>query len=151
MLQGRLFAYHDAQLYRVGTNHQQLPVNKPRCPFHHHQRDGAMTFQHFGGEANYATVNSHGNGNTGLGHGDAGWPLEGTTGRFDPRNRDDDYTQAGNLYRLMSADAQDRLTTNIASAMRSVSDEIKQRQIAHFNHADPNYGKAVAKKLGFKV
>ncbi|MBF0809455.1 catalase, partial [Rothia nasimurium] len=34
MLQGRLFAYHDAQLYRVGTNHQHLPVNAARCPFH---------------------------------------------------------------------------------------------------------------------
>src|SRR5690606_5999165 len=30
MLQGRLFGYHDAQLYRVGTNHQHLPVNRPR-------------------------------------------------------------------------------------------------------------------------
>ncbi|HET7865689.1 MAG TPA: catalase, partial [Burkholderiaceae bacterium] len=42
MLQGRLFAYHDAQLYRVGTNHQHLPVNQPRCPVHNQQRDGAM-------------------------------------------------------------------------------------------------------------
>jgi catalase len=39
MLQARLFAYHDAQLYRVGTNHQHLPVNRPRCPFHNQQRD----------------------------------------------------------------------------------------------------------------
>jgi catalase len=45
MLQGRLFAYHDAQLYRVGTNHQHLPVNAPRCPFHNQQRDGAMALQ----------------------------------------------------------------------------------------------------------
>lgn len=42
MLQGRLFGYHDAQLYRVGTNHQHLPVNAPRCPFHNQQRDGQM-------------------------------------------------------------------------------------------------------------
>jgi catalase len=39
MLQGRLFAYHDARLHRVGMSHQHLPVNRPRCPFHNQQRD----------------------------------------------------------------------------------------------------------------
>jgi len=48
----------------------------------------------------------------------------------------------------MTPDAQDRLTTNIANAMRSVSTEIQQRQLAHFDQADPRYGQAVAKKLG---
>ncbi|HEX8786128.1 MAG TPA: catalase, partial [Telluria sp.] len=48
MLQARLFAYHDAQLYRVGTNHQHLPVNRPRCPFHNQQRDGAMAIANGG-------------------------------------------------------------------------------------------------------
>ncbi len=44
MLQGRVFAYADAQRYRIGTNHQQLPVNAPRCPYQNYQRDGAMRF-----------------------------------------------------------------------------------------------------------
>jgi catalase len=30
MLQGRVFAYADAHRYRVGTNHQHLPINAPR-------------------------------------------------------------------------------------------------------------------------
>ena len=34
MLQGRLFSYGDAQRYRLGVNAEQIPVNKPRCPFH---------------------------------------------------------------------------------------------------------------------
>ncbi|TFV91583.1 catalase, partial [Oxalobacteraceae bacterium OM1] len=34
MLQGRLFSYGDAQRYRLGVNHHQIPVNAPRCPFH---------------------------------------------------------------------------------------------------------------------
>ena len=33
MLQGRLFSYRDAQNYRLGSNHGQIPVNRPRCPF----------------------------------------------------------------------------------------------------------------------
>jgi catalase len=56
MLQARLFAYHDAQLYRVGTNHQHLPVNRPRCPFHNQQRDGAMAIANGGAAANYDPV-----------------------------------------------------------------------------------------------
>src|SRR5438094_3588773 len=42
MLQGRLFSYGDAQRYRLGVNHSQIPVNAPKCPFHSYHRDGAM-------------------------------------------------------------------------------------------------------------
>ncbi len=42
MLQARLFSYGDAQRYRLGVNHHQIPVNAPRCPFHSYHRDGAM-------------------------------------------------------------------------------------------------------------
>ena len=42
MLQGRLFSYGDAQRYRLGVNAEQIPVNRPRCPFHAYHRDGAM-------------------------------------------------------------------------------------------------------------
>ena len=30
MLQGRLFSYGDAQRYRLGVNHNLIPVNAPR-------------------------------------------------------------------------------------------------------------------------
>ncbi|HSV44248.1 MAG TPA: catalase [Ramlibacter sp.] len=148
MLQGRLFAYHDAQLYRVGTNHQHLPVNRPRCPFHNQQRDGAMAIHNGGAAPNYAPVNAAGSDAAGFGHGDAGWPVEGTAGRYDARGTEDDFTQAGNLYRLMPADAQERLTTHIANAMRGVAAQIQARQLAHFDRADPAYGAAVRRKLG---
>ncbi len=42
MLQGRLFSYGDAQRYRLGVNHNQIPVNQARCPVHGYHRDGAM-------------------------------------------------------------------------------------------------------------
>jgi len=152
MLQGRLFAYHDAQLYRVGTNHQHLPVNRPRCPVNHQQRDGSMAGS--AGDANgssaaqnYATVQAGGVAPTGFGHGDGGWALNGTAGRYDERGQSDDFTQAGNLFRLLPADEKDRLTSNIAGAMRGVPAEIQQRQIGHFTKADPAYGDAVARKL----
>lgn len=44
LLQGRLFSYTDTQIYRVGTNFQQLPINRPVCPFHNNQRDGSARY-----------------------------------------------------------------------------------------------------------
>ena len=48
MLQGRLFSYTDAQYYRLGVNHQMIPVNAPRCPVHSYHRDGAMRVDEIG-------------------------------------------------------------------------------------------------------
>lgn len=42
LLQGRNFSYSDTQLSRLGTNWQELPINKPVCPVMNQNRDGAM-------------------------------------------------------------------------------------------------------------
>ncbi len=42
MLQSRLFSYCDAQRYRLGVNHHQIPVNAPQCPVNSYHRDGQM-------------------------------------------------------------------------------------------------------------
>ncbi|XAH25824.1 catalase [Xylophilus sp. GW821-FHT01B05] len=149
MLQSRLFGYHDAQLYRVGTNHQHLPVNSPRCPFHNQQRDGAMatSVSNDHSAKNYANVQAAGTDTTGFGHGDPGWALQGTAGYYDERGQSDDFTQAGNLYRLLKPDAQDRLTTNIADELKEVTKDVQDLQVSHFTKADPAYGAAVARKL----
>jgi catalase len=60
----------------------------------------------------------------------------------------DDYTQPGNLFRLMTADEQQRLFNNIAGAMQGVPEEIVRRQLAHFTKAYPAYGAGVVKVLG---
>nr|AAB84182.2 M antigen [Histoplasma capsulatum] len=42
LLQGRLYSYLDTQLNRHGgPNFEQLPINRPRIPFHNNNRDGA--------------------------------------------------------------------------------------------------------------
>ena len=143
MLQGRLFAYHDAQLYRVGTNHQHLPVNAPRCPFHNQQRDGAMAIANGGAARNYATINARGRGAMGMGHGEAGLPLEGEAGRFDFRGEEDDYTQPGNLFRLMTPAERQELCDNLAGALVQCDEDIVQRQLRQFDQADPDYGRGV--------
>ena len=151
MLQGRLFGYHDAQLYRVGTNHQHLPVNAPRCPFHNHQRDGQMAIAPVGAAPNYAVVRAEGTQPQGMGHGEPGLALQGSAGRFDARGHEDDTSQAGLLFRLMDAPAQRRLCDNMAASLSQVSAErsaeIRARWMMLLYQADKAYGDGVLQAL----
>ena len=147
MLQGRLFGYHDAQLYRVGTNHQHLPVNAPRCPFHNQQRDGAMAIHNGGSAPNYHTVEAAGSKPSGMGHGEAPLAIGHFAGRFDDRAIDDDYTQAGNLFRLLPPHEKQNLFDNLAGPLSQVGDDIRNRQLMHFDKADPAYGIGVRAAL----
>ena len=109
---------------------------------------GVITPGANGGSApNYANVARGAAGASGFGHGDAGWPLDGTAGRHEAREHEDDFTQAGNLYLLMPADERERLVDNIAGAMAGVPATTQQRQLAHFDRADPGYGSGVRQAL----
>ena len=149
MLQGRLFAYHDAQLYRVGTNHQYLPVNAARCPVRHHQRDGAMAFNgNFGSAHNYDPSTIEGAPAQNPVFREPPIPLSGQPAdKYDHRIDEDYYSQADALYRLVPQAEKDRLTTNIARAMKGIAQHIADRQLAHFPKADADYGSRVAEKL----
>lgn len=65
--------------------------------------------------------------------------------RNDHREGNDDYTQAGNLFRLMSAEQKKHPINNIVGAIKTVPRGIQERQIAHFTKADPAYGQGVAR------
>jgi catalase len=119
-------------------------VNRPRCPFHNQQRDGAMAIANGGASANYDPVRSGMPAAGGFGHGDAGWQLEGTAGRYDTRATDDHYTQAGNLFRLLTEEGKRNLIENIAGALIGADAATQDRQIGHFLKADPAYGQGVA-------
>ena len=157
MLQGRLFAYADAHRYRLGVNHTRLPVNEPKgVPggAAHYGRDGAMCFDANGGRsANYEPNSGDGplEGGAPL---YAGLPVAGTSGTFawESRRENDDFTQAGALYRLMSEDERERLVARISASLAAVRrEEVVRRSIGHFRNADPEYGariEAAVKELG---
>jgi catalase len=73
--------------------------------------------------------------------------LHGDADRYNHRDGNDDYSQPGNLFRLLDAGQKQRLFDNIAAAMQGVPDEIKRRQIALFTLCDPAYGAGVAKAV----
>lgn len=150
MLQARLFAYGDAHRYRLGINGTRLPVNSPKgVPggARNHGRDGAMRFDGNGGRTRNYEPNSfdgptQSNESTGL-----GVTVSGTTGTYIPERHaeDNDFVQAGALYRVMSEDARGRLVSNIAGSLSQVSrEDIIARCISHFRNADEEYGACVA-------
>jgi catalase len=147
MLQGRLFAYADAHRYRLGVNHHQIPVNAPASPVYHYHRDGAARTDGNGGAAHVYHPNSFDEVSE-LGDGEVPpYAHAGAVGRYDQRRDGDYYSQAGALYRSMSEEQKALLTSNIAQAMRAVPAFIRERQIAHFAQADPDYGARVARGL----
>ncbi|HEY2989434.1 MAG TPA: catalase [Candidatus Binatia bacterium] len=151
MLQFRIFAYADAHRYRLGVNYADLPVNRPRCPVNSYYRDGSMRFDGNGAGAVNYEPNSFGGPVEDPSVKEPPLRVMGFADRYDHRVGNDDYTQAGNLFRLMKPDERKRLIENIVNAMKLVPRFIQERQLQHFYGADPEYGKGVAKGLGLTV
>ena len=151
MLQARLISYPDAHRYRIGINYAALDVNKPRCPVHSYHRDGHMRFDGNGGAAPVYQPNSFGGPVDDAGYSEPPLRIDGDADRYDHRIGNDDYTQAGDLYRLMDEGAKARLVANIVGAMAGVPREIQIRQVAHFAKADPAYGEAIANGLSIDM
>jgi catalase len=148
MLQARILSYTDAHRYRLGVNYDALPINRPKCPVHTYHRDGAMRFDENGGAGPNYEPNSFGGPVEDPSYKDPAWELgEAVAARCDHRAGNDDYTQAGDLFRLLKPEEQQRLIHNIVASLKSVPKEIQQRQIGHFFKADPKYGEGVEKGL----
>ena len=158
MLQARLMAYPDAHRYRIGANANQLPVNSPRCPFHHYQRDGAMA----GMPAAFGSDNNQGGGvnfypNDSVGNGapapapeftEPSMPILGEAWikAYDTQD-EDNFSQAGDLYRLMSEDQKRQLAGNIAGGLVHATKSVQARMLAQFKEADADYAKRVSEAM----
>jgi catalase len=150
LLQGRLFAYGDAHRYRLGVNHDLIPVNKPAVPTHSYHRDGAMRVDsNYGAEKGY-TPNSIGEwveqGNFAE-YVDPTLAWEGAVGRYSQYDGDDPYHQPGDLWRLLKPNKRKLLIENTARNMGGVTKNVKLRHAAHCYLADKKYGAALAEAL----
>jgi catalase len=150
MLQARIFSYADAHRYRLGTHYEALPVNQPKCPVHHYHKDGSMRFfrNDTGNPDAYYEPNSMGGPAQDASYREPPLRISGDADRYNHREGNDDYTQPGNLFRLMTPDQRERLMDNIRDAMQGVPMDIVRRQVAHFYKADPDYGIGVATRMG---
>ncbi len=150
MLQARIFSYADAHRYRVGTHYEMLPVNRPKAGVRTYHADGPMRFDAPKGTDAYYEPNTCGGPVQDKRFAEPPLRISGDADRYNHRDGNDDYTQPGNLFRLMTPDQQQRLFKNIATAMVGVPVEIIQRQLRHFHKAEPRYAEGVAKALGVK-
>ncbi|BDY03496.1 catalase [Ferrimonas sp. YFM] len=153
MLQARLFAYADAQRYRVGANYNQLPVNCPHAAqANHYQRAGAMagTGCPYHGDAKESGVsygpNSQGGPEQQPQFAEPPLKISGDLDRYD-RFAEENFAQAGDLYRLMSDSQRQALADTIAATLSQASDSVQQRMLAHFYQADEEYGQRVARAI----
>ncbi|NQV03140.1 MAG: catalase [Bacteroidia bacterium] len=154
LLQGRIFAYPDAHRYRLGANYEQIPVNRPVCPVHHHQRDGMMSTGENGGDNPNYFPNSFDAVEADKTYKEPAMKLNSDLADTYNRNENDDdfFTQPGMLFRKVMTDHERANTiNNIVGAMSGIAgkkrDAIIQRQLSHFYKADSDLAFKVAEGL----
>jgi len=154
MLQARLFAYADAQRYRLSGNYEQLDVNlahgtKVDNPY---KRDGVMPRgNNQGARVNYAP-NSHKGPNASMEFAEPQTALREATGRYEqnaPGN--DDYSQATMFWNVIGKDGQDRMIETITMHMQTVPPPIRERAVAMFTKVDPAFGQRMEAALKLPV
>jgi len=150
LLQGRVFAYADTQMYRIGPNALQLPINQPRVAVSSNNQDGANNGGKRTGNVNYEPTRNDGPAEA-AGYKAGQLPLSGTTVQ-QRTAKTLNFRQAGEFYRSLPAAQQQNLVANLAGDLRQVKNETTRTiMVSHFYKADAAYGTALAAALGDKV
>lgn len=152
-----MFAYPDAQRYRLGANYQHLPPNRPIAPVHApYQRDGAPTITNNYGPAPSYVRNRY------MNHGMRGesasttqairhdeWSRGGTAlGLNEIPDTEEDYVQPRDLWRRVFDDAERKLwVSNVAGALEGVDDGLKKGVVEMFARVDSSIGSMLAEKI----
>ena len=155
-LQGRLFVYGDAQRYRLGVNHNLIPVNQAKgvkngvADYH---RDGAMRTDGNYGSAPASSPNSLGVWTAQPEVMEPPLDLEGAMWNYDPKDdpTNDDFRAGGDLWRVMTEDKKELLIKNTAANIAPVTENIKYRHAVHCYLADPEYGECATKAMGLDL
>ena len=152
MLQARLLAYQDAHRYRLGVNHNQLPVNAPVCPMGHYQADGQMAGMRQSEQASDVNFYPNNQGESAAPDASTAAPplaLEGSV-NVCPHSQDgaDYFSQAGDLFRLMNDDQRTDLAGTIAGGLNFADPDVQKKMLEYFFEADPDYAYRVRSAMG---
>lgn len=154
LLQGRNFSYLDTQLKRLGSpNFTHIPINAPKCPFHHLQQDGHMAMRNPVGRANYQP-NSWGEGprpDPTRGFRSFAAQEDGQKVRLRPESFADHYSQARQFYLSQTAVEQNHIAMALTFELSKVETPvIRERVVSHLLNIDANLAETVAGKLGIR-
>ncbi|MCL6233905.1 catalase [Acinetobacter sp. ANC 5579] len=156
LLQGRLFSYTDTHLHRLGTaNFNQIPINKPVCPFHTNRRGGYANHEVYKCKANYEPNSV-----------DENWPresnndphafrthpeqIQGSKLRIRPESFADHFSQATMHYQSLAKHEQQHIKDAYAFELSKVKAvEIRERVVNEvLANIDLDLAKFVANELG---
>lgn len=139
LLQGRLFAYADTQIYRLGANGLNLPINRPHSPVNNINQDGSLN----SGKQQDKGVNYQPS---------RLYPREElTSARYSQTmltgatqqtkiQREQNFKQTGELYRSYSKKEQDDLVNSLGTSLAGTDTESKNIMLSYFYKADKEYG-----------
>ena len=146
LLQGRVFSYNDTQLYRVGTNVFQLPINAPKVAVNVNNQDGELNTGARNGMVNYEPSRlAPKPQDAGLRY--SSLPLAGSTQQARIA-KTLNFRQAGEFYRSLPKQAQANLVANLVGDLGKVKDETtRYTMLSYFYKADSQYGTAVVQAM----
>ncbi len=156
LLQGRNFSYLDTQIKRLGgPNFTHIPINAPRCPFHHFQQDGHMAMQAPKGRANYEPNSwAQGGPRADPRRGHVSFPeeLSGEKRKVRPESFADHYSQARQFYISQTPLEQQHTADALIFELSKVqAPEIRERAVSHLPNIDAGLAQTVADGLGMKA
>ncbi|HGA2319049.1 TPA: catalase [Pseudomonas putida] len=143
LLQGRLFSYADTQMYRVGANAGSLPINQPRVAVSNGNQDGALNPNRTRGMVNYQPSRLQPR-STNDSARYSQLPLNGTT-QQQGISREQNFRQAGDLYRAYSKSEQRDLVNSFGQSLAAADEQSKHIILSFLYKADADYGTRVTK------
>jgi catalase len=157
LLQGRNFSYLDTQVKRLGgPNFTHIPINAPKCPFHHFQQDGHMAMMNPRGRVNYEP-NSWGGVDGGPREspeiGFRSFPADEAGRKVRERSASfaDHYSQARQFYISQTKTEQGHIAAALIFELSKVEKlAIRERLVSHLPHIDAKLADRVAKGLGLR-
>ncbi|KAA2313162.1 catalase [Pseudooceanicola sediminis] len=158
LLQGRNFSYLDTQLKRLGgPNFNHIPINAPKCPFHHFQQDGHMAMHNPKGRANYepnSWPGAEGGPREDPETGFKSYPAEETGPKQRVRSETfaDHYSQARQFFVSQTKVEQDHIVDALVFELSKVErPDIRTRMLGHLIHVHDDLANGVADGLGMDL
>ena len=156
LLQGRNFSYQDTQLSRLGSpNFNDIPINRPVCPYANNQRDAKFRRPIDVGRVSYYPNSIDKNSPREVSPVQGGYEtypatISGAARRVRSDSFDDHFTQALLFWRSQTAPEQDHIVDAFRFELAKVQiPEIRERMVGNLALVDMKLAQRVADALGF--
>ncbi len=155
LLQGRILSYQDTQLSRLGgPNFQQIPINAPKCPVMHLQRDGHMQMTVPTGRVNYSPSSLQPDTprqDPHRGLSSFAEPMEGNKLRIRAESFADHFSQARQFFYSQTEPEQNHIISAFVFELSKVETKaVREHMVGQLANVDPKIAARVANGLGMQ-